>query len=203
MMNRTLSIVTIGVVSAFFCRQASAQWAQPSGAQVYNEGASCDMPGADYKQVSASNDTDCGNTCLADSYCRSWAFNVSNHTCYLKNGAPAEVAAGSNRICGFIAPRWEWDIDRVGNDIASLFTFTVESCELACGSNPNCTQWTFNEARMKEKITPDCYLKSGWSAPQERDQQHIDHFYQCGTPGQPQTCVWSTYGHLVSGVTPN
>jgi PAN domain len=207
-MNRTLSIVAIGVVSAAFCRQASA-WEQPAGARVITEGSSCDYPGSDYRQDSASDDDDCGNQCLVDTYCRAWAYNASNHKCYLKNAAPAQKAAGSERICGFIDPRWEWDIDRPGNDIALLWAGTPDACESACGSTPNCNMWTFNEVNAQIGGT-SCYLKSGVPSPVEKKEISVctaENYVACGSSNGITTycyvCATTVTGHFVSGLGPN
>jgi hypothetical protein len=206
MMNRTLSVVTIGFVSAFFCRQASA-WEQPPGARVITEGSFCDYPGSDYRNDSATDSDDCGNQCLADTYCRAWAYNGSNHKCYLKNAAPAPKAAGSERICGFIDPRWEWDIDRPGNDIASLWTPTPDACEAACSSNPSCNVWTFDEVNAQTNAA-SCWLKSGLPNPVEKEEIAICTSYVNGcNPFEPPyycaACVNWVTGHFVSGLNPN
>jgi hypothetical protein len=209
-MNRSLSVVTIGVVSAFFCRQASA-WDQPAGARVVVEGSGCDFPGYDYWKFTASDWDECGNRCLGDTYCASFEYNTSSHTCYVKNGIPPIQGTSSEGVCGYIAPRWEWDIDRPGNDIDAFWAATPQACEAACGSNPNCNAWSFNSAKAQGNAT-SCWLKSGLPDPAERTDGVTYclalQTFQCGTDrnGVPQYCTICTNeasGHMVSGRNPN
>jgi hypothetical protein len=127
-----------------------AQWEQPAGGSIIVVGSGCDYPGFDYSRGSANSAQDCGNQCLADSYCTTFEYNSSNHFCWLKNARAQQKAVGYDGTCGFVAtsqgPRWEWDIDRPGNDFASFWTGSPEACQAACSSNSNCGAWNFDSA---------------------------------------------------------
>jgi hypothetical protein len=207
MMNRTLSVVTIGLASAFLSRQASA-WDQPPGARAYVIESGCDYPGFDYSRGTANDARDCGNQCLADTYCTTFEFNTSNHFCYLKNGRPQITAVSSDGVCGVVDPRWEWDIDRPHLDIAWFWRGSPEDCQAACFANPNCVTWNFDSAAAQvSSDTPSCWLKNGVPDPVERrgGVSYCAKDFQRETSEQlrpDDVCSRPVWGHLVSGRVP-
>jgi hypothetical protein len=212
----SLAIIA-ALMFAWFGRSAAA-WDQPSGAQVIQEGSGCDYYGSDYYTASVSSVDECGSRCLGDSYCTSYSYNASSHVCNFKHATPPQRSQSSQWECGFVTPRYEWQVDRpTDSDLADYFptqVATIEQCKAKCDANPDCGAWTFDTSAVQgvnaaaANDDRSCWTHRGTPAPVSHTDATAScndgYWYSCVARGQTNQKCWQctsfAHGYLVSGL---
>lgn len=138
----------------------------PAGAK-----SGADRPGSDFKSYALNDPASCQAKCQADGACKAWTWAVPGTngaaaaTCYLKNPAPAEVAAGCciSGLPTALPPAQggaKTGVDLPGSDFFSFTSNDQSNCALSCAKDARCKAWTWAVAGTNGAKYATCYMKN-------------------------------------------